>query len=264
MEILLLRSDGLRHRALETFLRARGLSVSSIIDSRRKIALRAEVQGSRVIDSYLRDRDFFEHDYFRDLSSGTASSGGLQVTDINDPTALEFRVSKNPEVVVTFGCGVLGKPWFAGPSHNILGIHLGLSPYYRGSGTNFFPFVTGELALLGSTLFKVDEGIDSGPIYHQLRARMNPEDSIHSVGNRLIRDTFDALIRVLESYDHIPPRAGAVHAPMSKLFRRSDFTEEAVLRAQENIQNGIIRRYLADRERLDSQFPIVEGSQVPH
>ena len=33
----------------------------------------------------------------------------------------------------------------------IINAHLGLSPYYRGSGTNIFPFVNKEIEYVGVT-----------------------------------------------------------------------------------------------------------------
>ena len=67
-----------------------------------------------------------------------------------------------------------------------LNIHLGLSPYYKGSATNFWPFVNNELQFVGVSFLGIDDGIDTGPIIHQIRPDFKIGDSIHDVGNKLI------------------------------------------------------------------------------
>ena len=65
-----------------------------------------------------------------------------------------------------------------------------MSPYYRGSGTNFWPFVNNELQFIGATFMHIDEGVDTGEIIHQIRANIFHDDNIHQIGNRLIRIHF--------------------------------------------------------------------------
>ena len=44
-----------------------------------------------------------------------------------------------PDVVLVFGTGLLKAPLIGAFPGRIINIHLGLSPYYRGAGTNFWP-----------------------------------------------------------------------------------------------------------------------------
>ena len=39
----------------------------------------------------------------------------------------------------------------------MINVHLGLSPYYKGSATNFWPFVNNELQFLGVTFMVTDK-----------------------------------------------------------------------------------------------------------
>ena len=52
-------------------------------------------------------------------------------------------------------------------SRKFLNVHLGLSPYYRGSGTNVWPLINTEPDMVGATLC-IDAGIDNGEIIHQI------------------------------------------------------------------------------------------------
>ena len=57
-------------------------------------------------------------------------------------------------------------------SNKILNIHLGLSPFYRGQATNYWAFVNNEIQFIGATFHKIDGGIDTGPIIHQIRPKV--------------------------------------------------------------------------------------------
>ena len=81
-----------------------------------------------------------------------------------------------------------------------INIHLGLSPYYRGSGTNFFPFVNNELQFVGTTFMLIDKGIDTGRIIHQLRSDFK-FDNIHDIGNNLIKKSIDQLIKLIKIFN---------------------------------------------------------------
>ena len=67
-----------------------------------------------------------------------------------------------------------------------LNVHLGLSPYYKGR-TNIFPIIDKRPEMVGATFMYIDQGIDTGDIIHQIQADYFVGDSVHSVGNRLIK-----------------------------------------------------------------------------
>ena len=79
----------------------------------------------------------------------------------------------------------------------IVNIHLGLSPYYKGSATNFWPFVYNKLQFLGVTFMKIDDGVDTGEILHQFRPELKPKDTVHDVGNKLIIKMTEDLLNKL-------------------------------------------------------------------
>jgi methionyl-tRNA formyltransferase len=49
-------------------------------------------------------------------------------------------------------------------AHRAVNIHMGVSPYYRGSGTNFWAMYDNRPGLVGATLHLLTRGLDSGPI----------------------------------------------------------------------------------------------------
>jgi hypothetical protein len=59
---------------------------------------------------------------------------------------------------------------------NAINIHMGVSPYYRGADCNFWALKDNNPHLVGATIHKLSEGLDSGDIlYHALSThKINP------------------------------------------------------------------------------------------
>ena len=55
-----------------------------------------------------------------------------------------------------------------------INIHMGISPYYRGSNCNFWAIIDKNYNLVGSTIHRLSKGVDDGPIlYHSIVEHIN-------------------------------------------------------------------------------------------
>ncbi len=257
MKVLLLRADNLRHRALGAILEKEGFLSAEVIEVKPALATR----GSTLIESHLESRDQSEKDFFGIYSKYSPSKRFMQVNagEINSSHVHDFIKGSEFDIAITFGVSILKPDLIKRLKNSVLGIHLGLSPYYRGSGTNFFPFVNGDLGAVGYTLMHLNAEIDKGPIIHQGRAPIVLGDSIHTIGNRNISTMFDSIIELLRIRIN-PSSAISISNHEGKLFKRKDFTEEAIMRAYKNLDSGLISKYISEKDQLLGRFPIVENS----
>ena len=104
----------------------------------------------------------------------------------NDPAEVALMAALGPDVVLVFGTGILREPLLSAFDGRIINIHLGLSPYYRGAGTNFWPLVNREPEYVGATIHYLDAGIDTGPILAHARPTIARGDGPHDIGNKTI------------------------------------------------------------------------------
>ena len=104
-----------------------------------------------------------------------------------------------------------------------INLHLGLSPYYKGSGTNFWPIANNEFQFLGATFMLIDEGVDSGPIIHQFRPMLNVNDNIHTIGCKIILQTTIDLEKILLNFKQIKP-IKQKKIKYSKIYKKKDFS----------------------------------------
>ena len=86
-------------------------------------------------------RYFGDHANFDLLSSHVLEIGTNQ---LNSDYVFGWLQERKPEVLVMYGCGIIKEGILNAYAERIANLHLGLSPYYRGAGTNFWALVHEE------------------------------------------------------------------------------------------------------------------------
>lgn len=161
-----------------------------------------------------------------------------------------------PDLVLLYGCKIIPTAQFTCP---VINLHLGLSPYYRGSGTNFWALHNGEPEAVGATIHIATNQVDGGPILAQVRpGTLAPEDGIHEVGIKALM----AAVRVLPDVVHRP--AQPQDLAIGRVYKRKDYTEEARRQAEWRLEQGMIASYLKHKAKRDARYPIVQaGTHAP-
>ena len=104
---------------------------------------------------------------------------------INDDYYVSLIKQKNPDVIVVMGTCLLGKKIISS-AKNIINIHTGLSPYYRGGWTNLFPIIDDKYGYFGVTIHKMSTGIDSGDIIYSSRPDVHEDDNYSTINCKTI------------------------------------------------------------------------------
>lgn len=130
-----------------------------------------------------------------------------------------------------------------------INIHMGLSPYYRGSNCNFWALYDGQPDYVGATIHLLSKGLDSGPIlFHAV-----PEAWDHKaflLGMRAVKSAHDGLLESIKEgrLSKMTP------VPQDKKLeirysRNTDFNDKVVAKYLKNIPSeNEIRRILKDRD----------------
>lgn len=215
--------------------------------------------------AHLEARARSEEDFFGAFDAFAPDRSNPVAIDrgrINDPEHAEAVIGLKPDLLVAYGCSIIRAPLLEAFQGRFLNVHLGLSPYYRGSGTNFWPLVNGEPEFVGATFMHIDAGVDTGEIIHQMRARIFPGDTPHQIGNRLIADMARVYAAVIRSFDRLG-RMPQIPVPQTeRVYRKRDLTEEATAALYRAFADGLVDRYLAEREARCAAAPIVENPAV--
>lgn len=108
----------------------------------------------------------------------------------------EFKALKaDIGIIVAYG-RILPRPAFLAPRLGSLNIHFSLLPQYRGAAPIQWSLINGD-SRTGVTGFWLEEGLDSGPIFHQSNVPIEPDDNVKTLREKLIKSGIDLLGRVM-------------------------------------------------------------------
>ncbi len=211
---------------------------------------------------HLLERSLSEERFFLEFAKNTTDQSNpcfLPKGRINDIESIEEIKSLSPDLLIAYGCSLIKGDLLRAFQGRFINVHLGLSPYYRGSGTNFWPFVNEEPEFVGATFMHMDEGVDTGRVIHQIRARILPGDSVHDIGNRLILDTAKIYRCLIESFDQLKDIEQTKPHRTEKYYRKKDFTVESVQILRQKMNAGLVEAYLKNKEERERGAPILQN-----
>ena len=260
MRAVVLTSTLRRHRFVANRLAVR-LDVAHVWQEQKSfepLRYAADAAEEAVIARHFTARDASEEAFFAADDRVDAPSTCLPPGGCNDPAVLEAIQRVAPDAVLVFGTGLLKASLIDAFPDRVLNIHLGLSPYYRGAGTNFWPLVNGEPEYCGATIHYLDVGVDSGPIIAHVRPAMRAGDGPHDIGNRTIAAAVDALADAALLMARGPGRVrGVPQSAGGRVYRRADFSAAAVERLSTNFRDGMIENYLRHQAARDAALSLV-------
>lgn len=127
---------------------------------------------------------------------------------------------------------VFGASYIRGPlcdflvSRRAVNLHMGVSPYYRGSSTNFWALYDDRPELVGATIHLLTAGLDSGPILTHALPEPAPWDAF-DLGMEAVRCGQAALVELLRQnrLDELTPVVQD-HGRQIRYSRAADFTDQ--------------------------------------
>lgn len=167
----------------------------------------------------------------------------------------------SPDLILVYGTSIIKGDIINLFKNRIINLHLGLSPYYRGAGTNYFPFVNSEPEFCGATFMYLDKGIDTGEIIHQLRPNILENDSFHQFSNRFLVEVFNTYVNLIENFQHLKQKKSLQSKQdnfyIKRYYKKSDFTDLSLEKLNNNFKKNMIKKYLMDKVSRDKSVEII-------
>lgn len=95
--------------------------------------------------------------------------------DADETISLLQRLA--PDVVVVFHTPIISARVLASVKASFINLHGGITPTYRGNYATYWALVSRDYENCGATVHLVDEGVDTGDIIYQTKARPTAEDN---------------------------------------------------------------------------------------
>ena len=159
---------------------------------------------------------------------------GHQITLIKPESSQELLGTiEDLDLVLTIGYGVLlPESILSLPKHGFLNLHFSLLPAYRGAAPAQRALQNGDL-VTGVTVFQLDKGMDTGPIFAQQSINIDPSwrsfellQHLSHLGPDVVQKSFDMIQNGVSSKNQ---EGLATNAPkISKSEAKIDFTQDSV------------------------------------
>ena len=266
MNIALLTSNYLRHKYIASEI-AKKLFLKVIVCEDKNPVIQDvsdyNKEEADLMKAHFKERESSELDFFGSNTDFPEECLVHQVAfgKINTQETLEILKHNDIDCILLFGSSII-KPILTDEFPNrVINLHLGLSPYYKGSGTNFFPIVNNEFECLGATIHLAIDKVDAGAILHQIRIDdFTESDTIHSIGNKIIKRAGELYPMVVSLYlsgkIELKPQQEVSHF---KEYKVKDFTASSLLTAKEVLLNDGIKIFLQNKKALLCAKPIVSN-----
>jgi methionyl-tRNA formyltransferase len=132
--------------------------------------------------------------------SSWANANGIELYRPSRASDFDERL-KNFDLVITIGYGVLLPEYILiQPKHGFINLHFSLLPKLRGAAPAQRAIIDG-LTETGVTVFQLDAGLDTGPIFLQTKNPINPNNTAGELLNELAQLGPSAIAQTLIAID---------------------------------------------------------------
>lgn len=247
MKIVVFTSNALRHKFVANTLSQHADEALIIVECKKSDApLSGNTEMSQTEEHFAK-RYLAEVEYFKNNKIFIAPTLPLEYKEVNSTLVYEMVKEFSPDMGFVFGSSIIRDPLLSLiPQGKFVNMHLGLSPYYRGSGTNFWPFINEELEYVGATLLHIDAGIDTGDIIAHARPKIELGDTVHTIGCKTIIAGTNAMVECLEKVKRGTDlqRVKQWKVPVEKYYTNKDFTEDILKEYLRKLDSGLIEKHL--------------------
>ena len=167
---------------------------------------------------------------------------------LNSESVKVFVENFSPDFVFIFGTNIIKNPVSSILPENTINLHLGLSPWYRGSATLFWPFYNLEPQFAGATFHKILNEPDAGDILHQCVPSLTKGQKIHDVGVNTVVKAKMELNKIINYALEGRELLFNKQKSSGKNYLTSDFRPEHLRLIYNEFDNKIVDYYLYNKK----------------
>jgi hypothetical protein len=185
------------------------------------------------------------------LLPSNVRSMSMKMGDLSRLAPGDLDDARSADVFIVFGASYIrGELCDFLIERQAMNIHMGVSPYYRGSSTNFWAMYDRRPDLVGATIHLLSRGLDSGPmLFHALPRADRVDPFVH--GMRAVNAAHLGLVEYLKSADR-----GAMEPVAQDKTREIRYTRNA------DFMDEVAREYLNRLLSPDEMCASVEKREM--
>lgn len=212
MKILILCSDGPHNKYLTYRIKKEFLNVTTIVEisnSKKKRLLLHNKYKDYLYNIYHEvRRNLIGHNKYRedffisriDEKGGNSDDEHYIVDWINSENVRQILCHIDPDITIVMGTSIIKPHILNLLGTNVINIHGGYLPYYKGNHCCFFAFYNNEFDKIGSTIHFVNQFIDNGDIIDILVPEITINDNAETLYCKAELAAIEKLIVHIKNY----------------------------------------------------------------
>ena len=250
MKIVLLTGSQPRHLFLASSLAGAGLLARLVIEEREEFVPAPpedlEATLATLWKRHFEGRAEAEARHFGRPAVDLDSRSCLRVQreGLNGPQVGRFVAEAGADLALSYGVHLLEPETLDRFPEARWNLHGGLSPWYRGVITHFWPSYMLEPQMTGMTVHELTQALDGGPIVHHVPAPLVRGDGVHDLACRAVKAAAGELPELARRL-----AAGTLGKPVKqkssgKLWVSRDWRPEHLRLVYEMFADRIVDAYL--------------------
>ena len=203
---------------------------------------------------HFKERKSAEYKYFTSDKLNIKNKNNLlKIKKISKEYSRLAKLLKEckPDILITFGCGVIREPLLSKLPYNSINFHTGLLPYFKGTAGNFWPYYFLKPNYIGITIHRIEKNLDGGSIVHQCVPKLLKEDGVHDLACKAIIKGTEDLKKILKKYSKGYKPVFVNQKKSGKLFLDKDFKPHHLRLIYSYFNNNIAKYYLNNQLQKD-------------
>ena len=262
MKAVIFTSNSIRHKFFANSLKNYLDDLLIVSECRENDEFNESYGKNDEITNHFKNRNKIEKEFFKGNDQFDSKCIPILYKEVNHNFIYEKIKRYDPDIMIVFGSSIIKQPLLSlGKKNRFLNLHLGLSPYYKGNATNFWPFINNELEFLGSTILHIDSGIDTGDIITHVRPKIEKNDNVHTIGCKIIQESakkMGMILKLIKEKKEIN-RIPQWKIENEKIYKLRDFNEEILKDYLKKIENGIVEKFLTKEKK---EFKIINSIEL--
>ncbi len=246
-KIVFLTGSHPRHAYMARCLAGTGALAGLVIEQREAFVPEAPAGLPRATEHlfalHFARRDEAEGHHFGPATLPEVVTRTVEMAELNTGATVDFINALRPDLILSYGVHKLTPETLAGVAAPLKwNIHGGLSPWYRGVTTHFWPSYCLEPQMTGMTVHELTQDIDGGAIIHQSAAALVHGDGLHDLACRAVMALGEEMPHLIGALARLKPphRQGTT----GRIWRSADWRPAHLHVIYELYEDRIVDHYL--------------------
>lgn len=154
---------------------------------------------------------------------GVLESKIVNVRNINSNYVIKLLKQNPCSLCIVMGTSILKSEIIDACGSEIINVHGGYLPYYRGNNCIYFAYLNNDWERIANTIHYIDTGIDTGDIIEIVRPTILPNDNPEILYCKAKKSAIHSLVEIIEKYknnEQLPRISQDIH--IGKQYKTED------------------------------------------